>query len=395
MSSTNKSTVERLLEALLSGFIIDITPKSRVEAYLKACLDGSSTGNLPTPLSTVDAYLYALAKKLSAGGGGDDSGDTENSKGAVYKTATVTDYEIEGQIEINYMPLLVAGKKYYIDNTLFTAEISEDEGYVTLPVGATFVASDGNEYKITVHGGPGPYIERVDGGAIGITSVTFYEVVGEDYTETLETPIHGRDPSGLFIGNETSYHGTPDPVYFNFYVDGDLALSTTNTYPSFDEYVPADGKAHTITITASSDGYTESEHSTPYTVYYDSAQMWWTEGQPAGGDTDSPVWASVDTSGMLTMQCDFSPRWYSVQVYDDPSMSFSLAENWEICLDGTADNGATIQLASLIPPAAYPSNGETVYIWVKADNDDDNPTCVVTAVWNSEWESNVDNGEAY
>lgn len=62
--------VDELLAALLNGETADITPQSRVEAYLKVLVDGSGTDGLPAPQSSAEAYLYALAENGMSGGGG-------------------------------------------------------------------------------------------------------------------------------------------------------------------------------------------------------------------------------------------------------------------------------------------------------------------------------------
>lgn len=60
---------EELLRAILNGeTLADFTPKSRVEEYLKACINKSGVENLPTPISRIDALLYELAGVLSQGG---------------------------------------------------------------------------------------------------------------------------------------------------------------------------------------------------------------------------------------------------------------------------------------------------------------------------------------
>ena len=62
--------VDELLSKLLNGETSDITPQSRIEAYLKALVDGSGTDGLPTPQSSSEAYFYALVEQGLGGGGG-------------------------------------------------------------------------------------------------------------------------------------------------------------------------------------------------------------------------------------------------------------------------------------------------------------------------------------
>lgn len=59
-----KSRYEELLDKLLNGGQIDdYEPQSRTEAYLKACIQGTTEG-LPTPQSRIGVLLRALAEKM-------------------------------------------------------------------------------------------------------------------------------------------------------------------------------------------------------------------------------------------------------------------------------------------------------------------------------------------
>ena len=73
-----ESRLEKLLTALLNGEQIDFTPRSRAEAYLKACCEKCGCEGLPEPKSRADALYYALAEQMANGGGG--SGKPEQSK---------------------------------------------------------------------------------------------------------------------------------------------------------------------------------------------------------------------------------------------------------------------------------------------------------------------------
>lgn len=64
-----ESRVETLLNALIKGETIDFEPQSRMEEYLKNCINKTGVEGLPTPQSRVDALLYSLADKLSGSGG--------------------------------------------------------------------------------------------------------------------------------------------------------------------------------------------------------------------------------------------------------------------------------------------------------------------------------------
>lgn len=59
------STLEQMLAALVNGESIDITPRTRVETFLKNCVDACGCGGLPIPRTRVEALLYELADKIS------------------------------------------------------------------------------------------------------------------------------------------------------------------------------------------------------------------------------------------------------------------------------------------------------------------------------------------
>ena len=61
------SREEQLLTALLNGETVYFEPRSRMEAYLKNCCEGSGCDGLPAPITRVDALLYALSEKLAGG----------------------------------------------------------------------------------------------------------------------------------------------------------------------------------------------------------------------------------------------------------------------------------------------------------------------------------------
>ena len=65
---SEKSSVEKLLEALVNGETIDLVPLSRNETYLLALINGEK--DVPAPQSRVEAYLHQLCQNGSGGGGG-------------------------------------------------------------------------------------------------------------------------------------------------------------------------------------------------------------------------------------------------------------------------------------------------------------------------------------
>lgn len=63
-----QSRNEEILQAILNDELLsNFTPESRVEAYLKACLNKTGTADLPTPESRIDHLLYELVEVMSNG----------------------------------------------------------------------------------------------------------------------------------------------------------------------------------------------------------------------------------------------------------------------------------------------------------------------------------------
>ncbi len=55
----------------------------------------------------------------------------------------------------NVCNTLIEGEQYFIEDALFTAIMSEDEGYLAPLVGTTFTGEDGQTYTVSAHSGPG------------------------------------------------------------------------------------------------------------------------------------------------------------------------------------------------------------------------------------------------
>lgn len=158
----------------------------------------------------------------------------------------------------------------------------------------------------------------------------------EAQLEQLATPEYIRDPSGLCI--MSAYEAE---VTYNFYVDGVLTLQTNDTYPGFETYVPMDGEAHKIAITAYADGYLESERSVPYIVHYTGTMndFWssgWEEGEPgdAATNTLSVPYLETNSTGMSVSSsgegypADTTYNWYKdgVNFYSEKDGWLSLGE---------------------------------------------------------------------
>ena len=71
-----ENRVETLLNAIINGETIDFNPQSRMEEYLKNCINKTGVEGLPTPQSRMDALLYRLAETIASGGGGGNTGMT-------------------------------------------------------------------------------------------------------------------------------------------------------------------------------------------------------------------------------------------------------------------------------------------------------------------------------
>lgn len=70
------SRIEKILAALLRGETVDFEPESRAEQYLKNCIEACGCTGLPTPVTRLDALLYALADKMAGGTGGGEALDS-------------------------------------------------------------------------------------------------------------------------------------------------------------------------------------------------------------------------------------------------------------------------------------------------------------------------------
>lgn len=129
-------------------------------------------------------------------------------KGAAVKSATFMGDCVQNNGWVT-TPSLEIGKQYYIEDTLFTAELCQTGEHVSPPIGTTFTGVDGVEYVIIGHGGEGPIINRADGSPLpDPLVVTIYEAIvnsgggsgGGDNNEPvmvdLLTTVCGTAPDG-------------------------------------------------------------------------------------------------------------------------------------------------------------------------------------------------------
>lgn len=93
-----ENEVATLLNAVTDGETIDFEPQSRMEEYLKSCINKTGTEGLPTPQSRVDALLYILAEKIAEGG---SSGSSTGGSNGDYPIITMTGLNV-GSVIIQY-----------------------------------------------------------------------------------------------------------------------------------------------------------------------------------------------------------------------------------------------------------------------------------------------------
>lgn len=152
------SKLEELLNAAAAGETTDLKPQSRMEAYLKACVNGDGADNLPSPQSRADALLIKLAGKMaggSSGGGGGiiecDRLPTSNvEEGKIYHarwtetvdTSTYTAYMDYGDGDL---PVDMSDFIYGVVDTIddFTADMSPHDPYLCKQDGKLYMFIDG------------------------------------------------------------------------------------------------------------------------------------------------------------------------------------------------------------------------------------------------------------
>lgn len=157
------SEIETLLTALLNGETVDFEPKTRIERYLKNCCDMCGCDGLPTPITNVDALLYALSEKLAGGGGSGGGGNsggsgiidvtelpTENiDENAVYKMSVEADESVEVWV-VDSTKNRVAPFEDIFASMLQTAVYSPKQVVDELPSAPSPMVFDGANGTVTI-----------------------------------------------------------------------------------------------------------------------------------------------------------------------------------------------------------------------------------------------------
>lgn len=125
------SKMEKMLQALLDGDTTNTVPQSRVEAYLKNCIEGCGCDGLPVPQSRLEVLLYALAEKMAGGGSGGggvnidailDKSVTEVSSAATGVISDKMFYQCNALVSANFPNVTSIGASaFYICGALKSA----------------------------------------------------------------------------------------------------------------------------------------------------------------------------------------------------------------------------------------------------------------------------------
>lgn len=225
------SKIEKLLNATIDGETIEFNPQSRMEEYLKNCVNKTGTDGLPTPQSRVDALLYKLAETIGSG--------FDSLEERVF--GKEVEWRKEESTFIDGLPFSLPkfegleAKKY-----IFTHDTADKSVYQVFDLTGMTVGETRNNGSV-----------YDQGMLINEYFLELFATMEEDGTVTVETNLYFGDSIGDIFGDQYG-----EPIYCTEYFE-----------PCLEERVTALEKASGGNGGGSGD-YTDWTEITPQTVDY-------------------------------------------------------------------------------------------------------------------------------
>ncbi|MGA4517409.1 hypothetical protein ACPA0F_09080 [Solibacillus silvestris] len=164
------SKVTELLQAILDDAEIeDFDPKTRTEAYLRACCKRCGCAGLPTPITVQGALLYALAEKMA-------TPDIEVEALSVTENGTYTADEGKAYspVEVNVAGIVPSGTKEITDTSL--TDVTE---FANAQIVDANLLAENIKKDVSILGILGAF----EGGGGNLTLRSGSVTIANDYTE--------------------------------------------------------------------------------------------------------------------------------------------------------------------------------------------------------------------